>query len=109
MICLSTRAMSDVIVLLECGHTTAAHSKDETERYCTRCRDAVSVRLVIENYRVVCRTCHYGRKYGAGLYAADLALRRHRNKYPEHLVQLMRDDTVMTTLLPSAIVTETLP
>lgn len=45
-------------------------------------------------YRILCITCHYGKKYGAGQMAANRGATRHVQRSPHHTTVLIRETTI---------------
>ena len=89
--------------LLVCGHVvflTPAPQEMDTV-YCRRCGDYREVQIVSVEWRIKCRGCRLGRKYGDAESTARIAARRHYVKHC-HVVEL-RQGPMLVELVGPAI------
>lgn len=103
--------MNDIryLVTLECLHTTFFRPpapKVYSIIWCVRCRKEVKVINAPAEWRIRCVECIYSRPFGTSRSDAEIAIGKHRGKYPTHNVKLFnghrliniygnRDQTVM--------------
>lgn len=80
-------------VLLECGHDLHFHNSRPHKKeilWCRRCRQERRIAKLGtgKSYRVRCRTCSYTRGKD-GEVGSDLAAVRHRDKKPQHTIDIL--------------------
>lgn len=93
-----------VMVLFSCFHTREKKRKDGHKPgdvlWCLRCHRDVEVRKIIEEYRVRCMGCRYGRLFGQSKLTAGRKGTAHARAHPDHEIRLYLGTEVLRTWRP---------
>lgn len=104
-----------IAVMMDCRHIRERRRRDNPQvgdmMWCLRCHKDVSILKVIEEFRIKCMTCRYGRLGGTRVHGAATYAVKHHRKNPSHEVLILRGLDVVKTFAPQAekLFTEPLP
>lgn len=91
------------IYRLSCDHLVTSGAREKIsgdDEFCSRCNTYREIFEVEAEVRLVCGTCRYGRRFGAGLLTARHAADAHSRRFPTHVVRIVSGSKVLEVRNP---------